>query len=609
LSVVEQKSFLAAIAPFDRLTDKQLDKASAAVDIEYFKTGTQLLARGYTPDYLYIVIKGVVQEIDSEGTVTLHGHQDSFDAAALLNRNSVFSEFTVQEEALCYLLPATVFQTLADTNPQFKQFYFQDLSQRIEELVEQRQAKELAPFMVAKISDVYIHPTVFVEADQSIYEAVATLKAHKATSVLVRQGKNIGIVTDTDIREHVVLQRKSIDTPVGDIATYQLICVPYTDFLFNALLLMTKRSVKRLVVQHEGQLVGVLDQMDLLSYFSNHSHLIAVQIERATATAQLKVACQSFISLIQSLYAKGVKIHYIAQLVTELNHQVFKKLFTLLAPPALLENACLLVMGSEGRGEQIFRTDQDNALILRAGFEFPELATFTQTFIETLIDFGYPPCPGQVMINNPQWTRTQPDFQDQIYDWINNPGENSLMNMAIFYDATAVAGDATLLEHTKDYLFSRFASNAGYFSQFARPVLAFETPLGWFAQFVVDRAHNNELDLKKGAIFPIVHGVRCLALQYRLTETHTSTRIKLLQEQGVLDANLASNLQEAFSFLLSLRLKAGLDKYGQGEGVHDNYINPASLGKLERDLLKDSLVIVNDFKKFLIYHFKLNLVT
>ena len=49
--------------------------------------------------------------------------------------------------------------------------------------------------------------------------------------------------------------------------------------------------------------------------------------------------------------------------------QIFAKLWSLLAPPELVQNSCLLVMGSEGRGEQILKTDQDNTLLLRDGYE------------------------------------------------------------------------------------------------------------------------------------------------------------------------------------------------------------------------------------------------
>ena len=44
----------------------------------------------------------------------------------------------------------------------------------------------------------------------------------------------------------------------------------------------------------------------------------------------------------------------------------------MIAPPELVQNSCLLVMGSEGRGEQLLKTDQDNALLLRDGYVPPD---------------------------------------------------------------------------------------------------------------------------------------------------------------------------------------------------------------------------------------------
>jgi CBS domain-containing protein len=39
-----------------------------------------------------------------------------------------------------------------------------------------------------------------------------------------------------------------------------------------------------------------------------------------------------------------------------------------------------------------------------------------------------------------------------------------------------------------------------------------------------------------------------------------------------------------------------------------NYINPRNLQKNQVDLLKDSFKIINKFKKFMIFHFHLNMV-
>jgi CBS domain-containing protein len=40
----------------------------------------------------------------------------------------------------------------------------------------------------------------------------------------------------------------------------------------------------------------------------------------------------------------------------------------------------------------------------------------------------------------------------------------------------------------------------------------------------------------------------------------------------------------------------------------ENYINPKNLSKNQRDLLKDSFKVVNKFKKFMSFHFHLNMV-
>ena len=64
------------------------------------------------------------------------------------------------------------------------------------------------------------------------------------------------------------------------------------------------------------------------------------------------------------LRRQGVRVEVVAEIVSDLNRHLFAKLFAMTAAPAIRERGCLIVMGSEGRGEQTMRTDQDNGLIL-----------------------------------------------------------------------------------------------------------------------------------------------------------------------------------------------------------------------------------------------------
>ncbi len=603
MSVLEH--FISGIPPFDRLRKHELEAVADAMDIAYFKKGELLIRHATSPNALYIIIKGIVQESYDDEMVSVYVSQDSFDAISLLENNSK-NDFTVQEELICYLLPKDTFLTLIQNNRHFEEFYYQDLSKRLNNLIEQRNNKELASFMVAKIKQVYIHPPIFVEATTSVYDAVQTMTHRKTNFVLIKGDNDIGIVTDKDLRD-MVLQRYSIDDAVGNIATYNLIGLCTNDLLLHALLVMLRNSIKHLLIRKDNQIIGVLEQIDLLSYLSNHTRLVAVQIDKAQNKEQLKVASQNMTNMIRAFQANGMKIKYMMQLINELNQQVFKKLYAFIAPPALLENSCLIVMGSEGRGEQILKTDQDNAIILRDGFIYEGLEKITQELAETLIDFGYPPCPGKIMLNNPRWCQPLKGFKAQIFQWVVEFQE-PLLELAIFCDAKAVAGDATLLEDAKRYLYERLQDNQAFFSHFAKPTLSFETPLSLFATFVVDKSHENQLELKKGGIFPIVQGIRSLALEHKITQTNTIERIKALTEKGIFDKTFATDLIEALGFMISLRLQFELEKV-KYEEPYDNYIKPSQLNKLERDLLKDSFKIVNDFKKIVIYHFKLDRIT
>ena len=61
-----------------------------------------------------------------------------------------------------------------------------------------------------------------------------------------------------------------------------------------------------------------------------------------------------------------MRIEAIAEITSDLNRRLVTKLFEMIAPPSIRDAGCLMIMGSEGRGEQTVRTDQDNGLLLAA---------------------------------------------------------------------------------------------------------------------------------------------------------------------------------------------------------------------------------------------------
>ena len=591
--------------PFDLLADRVLENLMQQMDIAYYPKDTVLIAPRLEAECLYIIIKGSVHEYVDDELSNVYGAMDSFDANALIY-GKTSKRFVVEEDLICYELPKQTFMDLIQDYDAFQSYYLEDFVTKHQQLKQLKQQNELTPFMVARIDEIYLHEPCIVSADTPIIEALKQMKALRTTTIIVEGAAGQGIVTDTNVRDNVLLGDVKLEDPVGTIATYPLITIERQDFLFNALLLFTSHAIKRLAVVSEKRVVGILEQLDLLSFFANHSHLVAMQIDKAGSIDALKQIQHDMVHLIRSLNSKGVKVRYISKLVNTLNSKIYKKVFEMSVAPERRDECCLIVMGSEGRNEQILRTDQDNGLIVDNGVAPESFGEEMQRLNTKLTTIGFPECPGNVMVTNPYWRRSLHGYKQLIDMWLETMDEHSLQALSIFIDAHSVAGDESLLESAKEHLFIRFEGRDDLLAHLAKAVLNFETPLSLFSGFVVDRGHKNEINLKKGGIFAIVHGIRTLALQKKIRETNTIERIKALNNMGVLDKSFSKELIEAYDTLLTTRMRARLRHQ---KGFDDiNYVDPRELDKIERDLLKDSFKVVNTFKKFLTYHFHLNMV-
>ncbi|RBQ32346.1 cyclic nucleotide-binding protein [Arcobacter sp. FW59] len=613
MSMQEQKKFISTIHPFDNLTSYELDDLVEELDIMYFKANSTIQAQDSNPEFLYFVLKGLIQEKNDDEVLSIYSKGEIFDSVSLI-KNFSKNSFVAIEESICYALKKDIFINILRSNQQLENYFFQSISDKLNNNILHEKNKDMANIMIAKVKDAKVHKAVIVDTKTSIFEAAKVIKQEKIPTLLLKDSYGeMYIVTDSDFRQKVILNRMDFDEEVVKIASKGLIYIYEDDFLFNAQLQMAKHGLKRVVVKNDDEkIVGILDQISLSSFFATNTFAVSNQIINAETLEELKEASHSFIKIIKSLNAKGVRIDFISKLINQLNKKLLDKLYKLLAPKELLGKSCLIVMGSEGRAEQILRTDQDNALIVADDCNITEddLKKFTHHFTETLVEFGFPRCDGNIMVSNNYWCRRMSDFKELIYKWINEPSGDNFMNIAIFYDALCVSGNIYMIKELKEYMFKISSNSQSFYSNFAKIINSFDVPLGFFDGFVFnskDEKHKNEIDIKRGGIFILVQGIRSLSLENKILNTNTIKRINALKEIKVLDEESAKELIMAFNFLTNLKLKSNLEKLDKKEKI-DNYINPNNLSIMEKDLLKDSFKIVNRLKKKLESHFKLNYV-
>ncbi len=588
-------------APFDRLTPEEIEILHGSLDVAYFRPNETIIAEGAAPEGLYIIIKGCVEERSQGELMGLLGPKDFFDSRALVQGAGV-SAFIAREETLCSLAPRADLLRLINGNPRFGAFFYIDISRKLDALAQRDESSQIEPMMRARVCELFLLPAAMIDADATIASAGRIMRDIDCNALLVRDGDRTGIITGMNLSKAVVLKGMTIDETVKSITQFEMITVEPDDFVSQALLLMTKHNKRRLVVKEGEEFIGILEDINLLSFFAGNSQLVVGRIDRATNLPELGAAAAQISEQLRPLRRQGVKFEVVAEIVSDLNRRLFHKLFELLCPEEIQAKACLIVMGSEGRGEQTIRTDQDNGLILSEPVDEAKLQQFRDAFSGALAEFGFPPCPGRVMVNNPLWSRTIDQYIADFSRWTTAPDEQSAMNVAIFYDAEAVAGDASLLHRAKKALVEKAADERVFLGRFARAIESFEPPIGLFNTLKTAEGDGDALDLKKGGIFPIVHGVRSFAIERGLTETNTVERLQKLGEIGVLKPAFARELARALNYLMTLRLDAQLSAAASG-----SLLRPATLTSMDRELLRDSFQVVKQLRDLMRHHFKTNM--
>jgi CBS domain-containing protein len=591
------QGFDTANPPFDRLTHQESEELRAGLDIGYFAPEEVIIPQGGSSDWLHVVIKGSVEVRDGSAIPTVLGSKDSFDSRALVH-GAAGEDFVAAEETLCHLIPRRIVLGLIHRNPAFAAFFYADVSRKLDAFARQRKAEGMDSVLRTRVRDARYRAPVFVDGGISIEQAGHCMRDNDINALFVRDGGRIGVVTGMNLSKAVVLFRRPLDTPVREASRFDVVSVGLEDFMFEALLLMTKHDKRRLAIRSNGDYVGFLEDIDILGLFAGNSQLIPGRIERARSIDDLAAAARDIEAQVERLHRQGVKVDVIAEMTSDLNRRLFKGVFEITAPPTIREAGCLLLMGSEGRGEQTVRTDQDNAILLDREVPATDLVHFRKAFSGTLDGFGFPPCPGNVMVRDPVWSQSLDGFIRQLKTWVLHGDAEAMMNIAIFLDAEAVAGSADILARAKAALFNLMRGEAVLLARFASLIETFATPnLGVLSTIMASvGAGPDAIDIKKAGTFPIVHGVRTLAIDRGILETSTSDRIEALVKAGSLEPMFGRELTSALHVFMEFRLRSQLRALHTGQLGSEAVLRLDEITTVERDILRDALRVGRQFR-------------
>jgi CBS domain-containing protein len=609
-------NFLEKIPPFQFLPVSEIRALARTMTLEYFPKDTFILAAGrQVSEALYIVQKGAVKlgirtNVGKELVLDMRSEGEVFGLLSLMGRDVARLDVVALEDTLCYTVPGEEVQELIERHREVSEYFVRTsitryMDRSLAELRTQVSLMGNAEQLLYSLSvgDV-VHCCAAVCGEATtISEAAKHISNEKsgALFVIAGNGHAVGVVTDRDFAKKVVAGGISTSLPVTVIMTAPVIAVESSERIFQALLTMLGRNIHHILVTEDGRPKGVLTSHDLMLLQGKSPLSLARNIEQQQSVNDLVAAQKRIADLLPLLMREGARASHITRVIAELNDRVMTKILMLaeerLGPPPV--SYCWVVLGSEGRREQTFKTDQDNALLyadpsqderIRASAYFEELATFAQQALERC---GYPPCPGGWMASNPRWRMPLAAWQAMFKRWIEEVEYHSVEDALILLDMRPVAGDLSLYERLAADIAERLKGANFFKSILACVSIGRKPPLGFFRTLVLDRSgeHKEELDIKETGTGPIVEAARVFAVDAGISQTNTVDRLTALRNLDYLDGKVLTELQEAFEFLTLLRLENQLQQAREGRPLN-SYISPRKLTHLQKGLLREAFQTV-----------------
>lgn len=590
--------FLREVPPFSQLPEAYLEQVSNAIQIEYFPTGHDILIyNGPVSEYLYIIRQGSVDLLreHERGVQILDtlSEGELFGYPSLLRHQPPIVTVRTREETLVYLVPAATFHKLRRDVPAFHRFFALTAIERISHRLHMRDANAAPELFRLRLRDLVRHPLISVGPERTIREAAALMSEHNVSSIIVTSVPP-GIITDRDLRNRVLAKGMSDTTPVTQVMTTPLMMLPADSLVFEALVTMLSHGFHHMPVAENGRIIGMVTHTDILRQQSKNPLFLPRQLERARTIEDLQSYANHVTSTIWVLLEAGARVSDISRVVSlahdalleRLIHDAEKKLGVPPVPYAWL------ALGSEGRGEQLLRTDQDNALVYADDAPSDAEAyfsAFAQHVVEHLMFCGFPACPANIMATNPQWRQPLHIWEQYFTQWIAAPTEQTLVRVGVFFDYRRIAGTLDT-ETTIRPVIRKGSSNRVFLGRMARVALRQPAPLSFFRQLVLEHDGNvrDLIDLKGRGTALVVDLARLFALEAGCAHTNSLARLRSCTERSSLSKTGAEELAAAYELISLLRLRYQHQQITRGEKP-TNQVPVSWLSPLERRELKEAL--------------------
>ena len=606
LSVEDTREFLRRYAPFNQMSDAAFALFIPRLRLAYFAKGSKILSpQEGAVSHLHIIQRGRVgshpDNVQAEPDPTL-GPGELFPVGALSAGGATTKIFQAVDDTFCYLLAHDDFIELRRESPPFERYCTQAITETLKQSLatlhghySQRAADEQT--RTRTLGELVRHELVAISATTPIREALECMAKAKVRTIIALNGDGapIGMFTLVDLLRRVVLPGLPLSAPLIEVMSSPIVTLPASATSYEAMHVMAERVVRQIVVVDGGRAIGAVNERDLFTLQRVSMRQVIEELHGAGSLQELERVADDIRRLTGNLLAQGVGAEPLTRTIASLNDALSRRAIELVLGQHDLQDTdwCWLALGSEGRGEQTFATDQDNALVFAVSDAAETdrrrstLLAFAAEVNAALDTLGFPLCTGKVMASNPEFCLSIDEWKVKFLAWIREPTPQALLAANIVFDFRPLFGDMTLVDAMRHGVYGYAQENKIFLRLIVQNALEVEPPLGLIRAFATDDdpAHKGTIDLKKRGTRLFVDAARVFSLAFGISDTGTATRLRMAGKRlGVQDRHVAATI-DAFHFLQLLRLRQQDLAVNHGRA---NRIDPYALNEVEQRMLKEA---------------------
>jgi len=601
---------------------EEVDELARASRVKVWVKGEHIWEEGdLANDELIFLVRGHVEYHRTEGPkkelVDIRDVGDLMGLAALVEGKPIFITAEVVEDSLCYILPWQKVNALLQIHDTARSYVHRHLfwatrvgrkvSLPSETAVPTKQRNILQAHLdggrVIQLRP--IDRLLICHPDDSIHEAATLMVTKRVPSILVVDENRwpLGIVLGSNIVKHVVVGGIATTEPVSRIMAKPVYTVSPSTSATAAILLMLRERIGQICVTENGTLeskaLDVCTHKDLLAQSGHHPAGLIREIRLAKTSARFRDLCDEIERIAFGYLEAGISAIFLGQICAELYDELVQQMITVSVDELVQQQIKLpsvkwawIAVGSDGRREQVLRTDMDNGFIFESTGSPHEdeqnrgvFLRLNERVIELMVDAGFSRCQGGVMASNRKWCQTDQEWMEEIKRIEPSIDGTPMLRAMILYDLRFVAGEQSLALKLRNEIFGTVSLIEGIQMRMAESIVETPPPINFWGKFIVEDKgrHKGEFDVKARGLSPLRDGTRLFAMKYGLSR-HYSTGGRLDDiETNVPDlVELVGLIRDSYDFLMGLRLQAGFKRGDSGR-----FIDPETLRKLQRSQLSN----------------------